>query len=188
MHRILDEPLPLRMFTLVLLVAGYFWIYRPAEDHLTQLQISTQHMTERAAFGEALLAKRDLYERAAERMRTELSGIAFDTNNATMMATFLDDVAAKTQAHHITLAEVVPDHDASARTTLSALTLHVHGAYEPVIAFLSDMNTMHTLVRLDALKITRLSGDVHAGQTPTIDATINASLVPIHTDTTGPLE
>ena len=188
MQRLIDEPLPLRVLTVVLLIAGYFLIFAPAERHLSAIENATREMNDRAAFGESLLARRDIYERAAERMRTELSGVAFDAGNATMMATFLDDLENRTRAHNVTIAEIVPDHDAASPTTVSALTLHIHGTYEPVIAFLNDMSEMHTLVRLDALKITRLSGDVHAGQTPTVDATINASLIPIATRLSGNLE
>lgn len=182
MRKVIDEPLPFRILTVALLIAGYVAIYRPSERQLIDLQIETHATNDRAAFGENLLARRDMYERAAERMRTELSGIKFDADGTTMMATFLDDLEDRTRAHGISMTEIVPQHVASAPATVSALTVHVRGNYQPIIAFLNDVGAMHTLVRLDALKITRVTGDVRAGQTPVVDATIDASLVPVQTE------
>ena len=188
MQRIIDEPLPLRILTVAILIAGYVFLFRPAEAHLLDIETTTQNINERAAFGEALLARRDIYERAAERMRTELSGITFDADGTTMMADFLDDLANRTNAHHVTLAEISPDHDAATQAQTSALTLHIHGTYRPVIAFLNDVSSMHTLVRIDGLHISRTAGDLRAGETPDLDASMRASLIPIHTQTAGPLE
>jgi len=179
----IDDPLPFRVLTLISLIAGYFLIYRPAEAHRALLQRATERMSERIAFGEALINRRAEYQSAADRMRRELSGITIATENAALTASFLDDIASKTSAEHILLAEISPKQEATADG--SVLTVRVNGAYKPVLSFLNDMNGMHTVVRLEALKITRSPDAMRAGQTPQVEATIDASLLPLHAGMTG---
>lgn len=174
----IDDPLPFRVLTLLTLIAGYLAIYRPAEAHRALLRTATEAMSERIAFGEALIKRRAEYQSAADRMRRELSGITIATDDAALTASFLDDIASKTRDEHISLAEISPKQEAAADG--SVLTVRVNGAYKPVLSFLNDMNGMHTVVRLEALKITRSPDTMHAGQTPQVEATIDASLRPLH--------
>jgi Tfp pilus assembly protein PilO len=183
MREKIDDPLPFRVLTLLALIAGYLLIYRPAEAHLALLQTATEQLSERIAFGEALINRRAEYQRAADRMRRELSGITIATNEAALTASFLEDVASKTRDEHVSLAEISPKHEAAAEGSI--LTMRVNGAYKPVISFLNDINAMHTVVRIDALRITRNSDAMRAGQTPQVEATIDASLLPLHAGITG---
>jgi Tfp pilus assembly protein PilO len=183
MRENIDDPLPFRVLTLLSLIAGYLAIYRPAEAHRALLRAATERMSERIAFGEALINRRVEYQYAADRMRRALSGITTATNDAALTASFLDDIASKTRDEHVSLAEISPKQEATANG--SVLTVRVSGAYKPVVSFLNDMNGMHTVVRLERLSITRSSDTMRAGQTPQIEATIDASLLPLHAGMTG---
>jgi hypothetical protein len=179
LKRYIDEPLPFRILTIAALIAGYLIVYRPAETHLALVQSRIRNVQADIAFGETLLTKQSEYERAAETIRRNLSGMTRAQNRSALTASFLEDVANKTRDEHITLAEVAPTHTDHGDDDL---TLHVYGPYKSVVGFMNDLNGMHTLVRLDALKITRLSGDISAGQTPSVDAAIDVALLPLQSE------
>jgi Tfp pilus assembly protein PilO len=179
MKACIDEPLPLRILTLIVLIAGFVFVYRPAEARLALARTQTQALQANIVFGENVLTKHRDYERAAENMRRNFAGMTRASSQSTLTAGFLDDVASKTREEHVVLAEVAPTHAAPGDDTF---TLHVNGPYRSVIAFLNDLTTMHTLARLDGLTITRLSDNLRAGQTPLVEATIDASLIPLQSE------
>ncbi len=180
-QRHIDEPLPLQLLSGLILLAGYFCVYQPAEAHLDRLQRSSAELQSRVTFGNQILNRHTVYEHRAEQMRSELAGLQFDADDTTMMATFLNNLDTRLHNHHLELTELTPNHDITASGNATSFTLHLRGNYHELIAFLNELSDMPTLVRLENLSFTSAANDNQAQQNPVLDANINAALVPIQT-------
>jgi hypothetical protein len=172
----LDEPWPLRMLAIAMLLASYFLLYQPLEHDRVVFDETTGSNLEHARLAEDAFRHAHLYMALAQQIRRELGDVQTNVDENQSVAYLLMDLDRLANERHVLFVGLDPQRSQASSTGLQ-LILHVRGHYGDVLHYLGDISLARSLLDIQSLDLERGPDTVRAGESPTIDANVHVTLV-----------
>jgi Tfp pilus assembly protein PilO len=163
--RYIDEPLPLRILALSMIIASYFCIYRPIELQRANLAIETQSTHEHIALAQDALRHAHDYAVVAASIRHELGNLRTEADTNQQIPDVLVDLDHAAQQRALQLTGLDPQHTQSASDAIG-LTVHVRGHYGDILHFIGDLAMTRSLVDVQSIEFVRDEHEMHEGEVP----------------------
>ncbi len=173
----------LRFAAVVVVLAGYVFVFRGGEGRITERLDENARIAERVRTSELALAARARFEADRTRLLGRLRAVELDAGRSALVARFLRDAARIAAAHHaaiptITAAGVATPVSVAPSATndpLESIPLEitVEGRYADVLATMRALSRSRVLAAVDVASLARKHAD---GPDATLTATLHVAL------------
>jgi hypothetical protein len=152
--------------------AGYAGIVAPAERTVRSLTRESQDLYELTNRNEALLAQRSSLARLRDRVQRDLDELGAVKTPAKAALTLIELLDREGKLRDVAVGTFAPDETA-AGADAQQISLTVHGSYENLLAFLSDLTRHRPLVEVQSAELQRQAGGSDGSD---IDAQVRVAL------------
>lgn len=142
------------LVVLVLAVAGYAGVVAPAERTARSLAHESQDLYELTHRNEALLAQRSSLARLRDRVRGDLDELGAVRTPARAALALIEVLDREGKRHDVSVGTFAPDETA-AGADAQQISLTLHGSYENLLPFLSDLTRRRPLVQVESAELQR---------------------------------
>ena len=159
---------------LLVVAAGYAFVFRPAESRIGDQLAADAILAERTVADRALLAMRPVLERERAREQARLRGVDVAADPTRAVATFLRDAAAAAAAHRTRFATIAANVQPGApRNAALPLDVTLEGAYVDVLATMRALSRGRIPAAVEIASLARKNVD---GGDATLSATLRVAL------------
>lgn len=160
------------LVVLALAVAGYAGVVAPAERTVRSLARESQDLYELTNRNEALLAQRSSLTRLRDRVQHDLDELGAVKTPAKAALALIEVLDREGKLHDVSVGTFAPDESA-ADADARQISLTVHGSYENLLPFLSDLTRRRPLVEVQSAELQR---QADGGDGAELDARIRIAL------------
>ena len=174
--RYFDDPWLLRVITLIVIIASYLFVYRPAEAERADIDAAAIEATSRAQLAEDALAHAPQYMLAAKNIERELGQVSLDKDQDHASYQLLIDLDQVARRHSVLLLGIEPQRNTPNAAGLD-LVVHLRGHYADLLEVCGDLALTRNVVKLRSLDFIRDDKTVQVGISPYVDATVRVMLL-----------
>jgi Tfp pilus assembly protein PilO len=157
---------------LVVLVAGYAGVVAPSERTVRSSARESEDLYDLANRNEAVLAQRTSLVRLRERVRRDLDELGAERTPAKAALALIELLDREGKKRNVSVGTFAPE-EADTHADAQRVSLTVHGSYEDVLPFLSDLTRQRPLVELESAQLLR---EADAGDGSEIDGELRVVL------------
>lgn len=139
-------------------VAGYAGIVAPSEQTIRSLARESQDLYELANRNEAVLAQRAPLMRLRDRVRRDLDELGAEKTPAKAALALIQLLDSEGKKRDVSVGTFAPDETAAGGDA-QRISLTLHGSYEDVLPFLSDLTRRRPLVEVESAELQRQSDE-----------------------------
>lgn len=150
--------------SVVVLLAGYFLVYRTFEDQIAARFGATSDVVDVLLRNDAVLARRPALETLNKKLLSALHSIALRSDRSAIVALFVRETARVAAVHHLTVLSIEgPRGDGRLPTrTLPPplfdsvpLDITLHGSYADLLGAIRDLSHVRVLAEIELISIER---------------------------------
>lgn len=141
---------------LALAIAGYAGVVAPGERTVRSLTRESQHLYELTNRNEAVLRQRASLVRLRDRVRRDLDGLGAENTPAKAALALIELLDRVGKQRDVSVGTFAPDETAGSGDA-QQISLAIHGSYEEVLPFLSDLTRHRPLVEVESADLQRQS-------------------------------
>ncbi len=145
------------LVVLALAAAVYAGIVAPSERTVQSLTRESQDLYELTNRNEAILAQRSSLTRLRDRVRRDLDALGAVTPAKAGLA-LIELLDRQAKLRDVSVGTFAPD-ETSADADAQQISLTVHGSYENVLPFVSDLTRHRPLVEVESAQLQRQAGE-----------------------------
>jgi Tfp pilus assembly protein PilO len=160
------------LLVLAVAVAGYAGIVAPAERTVRSLTRESQDLYELTSRNEALLAQRSSLARLRDRVQRDLDELGAVKTPAKAALALLELLDREGKLRDVSVGTFAPDETA-AGAEAQQISLSIHGSYENLLPFLSDLTRQRPLVEVESAELQRQADGSNGSD---IDAQVRVAL------------
>ena len=142
---------------LAIVVAGYAGVVAPSERTVRTLARESQDLYDLANRNEAVLAQRASLVRLRDRVRRDLDELGSEKTSAKAALALIELLDREGTKRNVSVGTFAPD-ETDVHGDAQRVSLTLHGSYEDVLPFLSDLTRHRPLVEVESAELQRQSG------------------------------
>lgn len=141
---------------LCLAITGYAGVVAPAERTVRSLARESQDLYDLANRNEAVLSQRAALVRLRDRVRRDLDGLGTENTPAKAALALIELLDHLGKQRDVAVGTFAPDETAAGEDA-QHISLALHGSYDGVLPFLSDLTRHGPLVEVESAELQRQS-------------------------------
>lgn len=157
---------------LAVAVAGYAGVVAPAEQTVRSLTRESEDLYELTSRDEALLGQRSSLARLRDRVRRDLDQLDTVRTPAKAALALIELLDWEGKLRDVSIGTFAPD-ETGGGDDAQQISLTIHGSYENLLPFLSDLTRHHALVEVKSAELQR---QADASDGSEIDAQVHVAL------------